>query len=122
MPHFGTLQAWAFYELARHPEVEARVQAEADEVAGAGPLDFEALAGLSYIDRVINEVTRLYGAVLVMRRAVRPVKIGGFYVPAGSEVAYSLYALQRDPRWVQLVWSEVAGQAPSVYCPCLVPG
>ena len=23
---------------------------------------------------------------------------------------------------VQLVWSEQAGQAPSVYCPCLTPG
>jgi len=23
---------------------------------------------------------------------------------------------------VQLVWSEQAGQAPSVYCPCLMPG
>ncbi|MCW2936317.1 MAG: hypothetical protein JWM19_7279 [Actinomycetia bacterium] len=24
--------------------------------------------------------------------------------------------------WVQLLWSEVVRQAPSAYCPCLVPG
>ena len=25
-------------------------------------------------------------------------------------------------RWVQLVWSELTSQAPSVYCPCLMSG
>jgi hypothetical protein len=24
--------------------------------------------------------------------------------------------------WVQLVWSELTSQAPSAYCPCLMPG
>jgi len=29
---------------------------------------------------------------------------------------------ERGLRWVQLVWSELTSQAPSAYCPCLMPG
>ena len=95
----STTLAWAFHELARRPEVEAQVQAEADEVTAAGPVGSEALPNLAHIGRVMNEVTRLYSAVVVMRRAITPVEIGGVRLPAGSEVAYSLYALHRDPRF-----------------------
>ncbi|MFF7635142.1 cytochrome P450 [Kitasatospora sp. NPDC008050] len=94
----ATTLAWVFHELARHPEIEARVQAEVDEVVGSGPVTIADLPRLEYLDRVLREVTRLYALVLITRRATTEVTLGGTRFPAGTEVAYSQYALHRDPR------------------------
>ena len=75
-------------------------------------------------------------ALLACRSPTRPVITCQAY---GSEVAMQLVnaASSISPRracsirsgetvremtWVQLLWSEVASQAPSAYFPCLVPG
>jgi hypothetical protein len=46
--------------------------------------------------------------------------------PAGDwrllPLAWNLHGSEGKPRRVQLVWSEEAGKAPSVYWPCVVPG
>jgi hypothetical protein len=42
--------------------------------------------------------------------------------PAASQLSQSLQKSCTQLSWVQLVWSEQAGQAPSVYCPWLMPG
>ncbi|MFJ3216657.1 cytochrome P450 [Kitasatospora sp. NPDC086801] len=94
----ATTLAWVFHELARHPDVEARVQAEVDEVVGSGPVNVADLHRLQYLDRVLQEVTRLYALVLITRKATSTVTLGGVTFPAGTEVAYSQYALHRDPR------------------------
>ncbi|WP_234334993.1 cytochrome P450 [Streptomyces sp. NRRL S-118] len=89
--------SWAFHELARHPEVERQLVAEIDRVVGSRPVTMEDVPRLTAIRRVLDEVIRLYGVTLLMRRATADVELGGFTVPAGSEVAFSLYALHRDP-------------------------
>ena len=94
----GTTLSWAFYELARHPEVEARLHAEVDATVGTGPVGLEDLARLEYTARVLQEVLRLHPTLLFTRRATRSVALGGVHLPAGTEVAYSPYALHRDPR------------------------
>jgi cytochrome P450 len=60
-----------------------------------GPGD---IAGLPYTQRVLCETLRLRGPWLSTRRALRPVRLSGVDVPAGTELAFSLYALHRDPR------------------------
>ncbi|WVS76357.1 cytochrome P450 [Streptomyces sp. SS162] len=89
--------SWALYELARHPEVEKQVVAELDEVLGDRPLAAEDLCRLGGIRRVLDEAIRLYGVTLLMRRTLLPVELGGHRLPAGTEVAFSLYAMHRDP-------------------------
>lgn len=90
--------AWTFHELARHPEVEERLVAELDAAVGPGPVSFGELDKLEYLQRVLNEVTRLHAVPLLMRRATEPVEIGGREIPAGTEMGFSLYALHQDPR------------------------
>ncbi|MEY9962532.1 cytochrome P450 [Streptacidiphilus sp. MAP12-16] len=90
--------SWAFHEIGRHPEVEARLLAEVDAVVGDEPVRFEHVAQLAYLRRVLDEVIRLHGVTLLMRRATEPVELGGVTLPAGTEVAFSLYALHQDPR------------------------
>ncbi|MFI2209699.1 cytochrome P450 [Streptomyces sp. NPDC020141] len=89
--------SWAFYELARHPEAERRVLDEIDEVVGAGPVTLDAVPRLAAVRRVLDEVIRLHGVTLLMRRTIEPVDLGGYRIPAGAEVAFSLYAVHRDP-------------------------
>ncbi|MFJ7277861.1 cytochrome P450 [Kitasatospora sp. NPDC098663] len=93
----ATTLTWAFHELARRPEVRARVEEEVDAVVGRGPVGPDQVAALDYTDRFLKEVARLHSFLLLIRRATTAVDLGGIRLPAGAEVAYSLYALHRDP-------------------------
>ncbi|GAA0667174.1 cytochrome P450 [Kitasatospora atroaurantiaca] len=93
----GSTMAWAFHEIARHPEVEKQLLAEIDEVVGTRPVGFEDVPRLTYTRRVLDEVLRLHGVTLLMRRTTAPVDLGGVTIPEGTEVAFSPYALLRDP-------------------------
>ncbi|MGW0753599.1 cytochrome P450 [Streptomyces sp. NPDC002587] len=93
----ATTLAWIFHELGRHPEVERRVHAEVDAVVGDRPVRPTDLCELTYTNRVFQEALRLHSPLLFTRRALGPVTIGGVSIPAGAEIAYSPYALHRDP-------------------------
>lgn len=81
---------WACYFLSEHPEVQRRVQAEAD----AARTDEE----LTYTRRVITEALRIYPPPwLTTRTATVDVDLGGYRIPAGSMALFSTYALHRDP-------------------------
>ena len=89
---------WAWYLIARHPDIEARLHAEVDAL-GHEP-SFEDLPKLEYTRRVVSEVIRLYPpAWAIGRRAIAPVTIGEHLIPANARVVVSSYITQRDARW-----------------------
>jgi cytochrome P450 len=87
------------YELARHPHVLARLQAEQDEVLGGSlPTPGQLFGDLPYLDMVLDETLRLYPPAWVgPRRAVRDFEFGGHQVPAGAHVNYCSWASHRLP-------------------------
>lgn len=89
--------AWTFHELGQHPEVEARVHAEIDEVLGGRPVTVENLGELTYVRQVVDEVLRRYPLWMLMRRTLEEVEIGGVCLPEGAEVIVSPHALHHDP-------------------------
>ncbi len=89
--------AWTFHELSARPDIEQDIVEEIQAVVGDGPVTIGHVPRLEGIRRVIDEVIRLHGVTLLMRRTTRPVELGGVVLPTGTEVAYSLYALHRDP-------------------------
>ncbi|MET7621314.1 cytochrome P450 [Streptomyces sp. NPDC005408] len=89
--------AWTFHELAAHPEVEKQLVAEIEEVVGDRPVTIEDIPRLEGIRRVLDEVIRLHGVTMLMRRTTEPVELAGITFPTGTEVAFSLYAIHRDP-------------------------
>jgi len=94
----ATVLAWVVYELARRPDVEARVLAELNEVLGDRPVAFGDVARLPYLERVIKEVLRLnHTGWLVTRRTLTETKLGEWTLPAGTDLAYCQHALHRDP-------------------------
>ncbi|MDJ0385052.1 cytochrome P450 [Streptomyces sp. G-G2] len=93
----ATTLAWIFHELGRHPEVEERLHAEVDAVVGRRSVRPEDLARLTYTNSVFQEALRLHSPLLFTRRALVPLTLGGVSIPVGAELAYSPYALHRDP-------------------------
>lgn len=90
--------AWVFHELALHPAAERQLADELAAVLGDAPVRQEDFARLPVTDRVLKEALRLHAPTwLLTRRAGQPVRLGKYGIPAGSEVAFSLTALHRDP-------------------------
>lgn len=92
----GSALAWAIALLSRYPEAAARLSAEAAAYAG----DFSSLADtndMPYAKAAFDEAQRFQGALLLTRQALEDDQIGGYYVPAGSQVGVSAYTLNRHP-------------------------
>ncbi len=93
----GTLN-WAWYLLARHPEVERRVLDELARVAPGDDFGFEQLMALTYMGQVLRETLRLYPPVwLFSRRALHDDRLGDYHVPAGAHIFISPYLIHRQP-------------------------
>ncbi len=92
----ATSLTWAFYELARAPEVLARLVDEAKTMRSDD--DFRDPSRMIYAIKVFKETLRLYPpAYLLTRRALGPVTVGGVDLGRGSLVFMSPYALHRRP-------------------------
>ena len=88
--------AWAWYLLAQHPHLYARLRAELEQVLAGRTPTFADLPNLPYTLQVLKEAMRLYPpAYLFGRYAVRAVDLEGYRLPAGTWVIISPYALQR---------------------------
>ncbi|WP_169977926.1 cytochrome P450 [Tautonia rosea] len=93
--------AWAWLLLAKHPEIEARLHDELDEVLDDGrPPTVADLPRLRYTDMVITETLRVLPTVwLLGREATEEVEIGGYKAPTGTTMWMSQWVIHRDPRW-----------------------
>lgn len=89
---------WTFYLLAKHPDIAARVRAEVDKVVGDRVPTIADLRELRFTTRVINESMRLYPQPpVLLRRNLEDVELGGFAVPAGSDIFIATWNLHRSP-------------------------
>ena len=94
--------AWALFLLAQHPRILEAVQQEIAFLNGRTPV-YEDLSRLKYTRNVVDETMRLYPPVWVISRtAAGDDAVGGFHIPAGSEILIFPYITHRHPRW----WTE----------------
>ncbi|MEU6388646.1 cytochrome P450 [Streptomyces sp. NPDC046939] len=90
---------WVFQLLAEHPDAEKRLYAEVESVTGGGPVAFGDVKELAYMRNLLTEAMRIRPAVWILTRlAVVDTTLGGYSIPAGSDIVYSPLAMQRDPR------------------------
>lgn len=91
---------WAFYLLARHPEIEERTRAEVSRVLNGRMPSFADLPKLVYLQQVINEVLRLYpAAYLFAREALVEDVLDGYPIPANTLIFISPFVTHRDPKY-----------------------
>jgi cytochrome P450 len=92
--------SWAWFLLATHPETQTKLQREVDRVLSGRPPSETDVAHLTYTNNIVCEIMRLYPpAWVITRAAAEPVDIGGYFVPAGSNVIVSPWVTHRDARF-----------------------
>jgi cytochrome P450 len=92
--------SFCFYLLARHPEADARLADELDEVLRGRPPSAADVPRLRYAEWVVKEAMRLYPPVpSIGREALADWEVGGYRLPRGSQLALLQWVVHRDPRW-----------------------
>ncbi len=95
--------AWLAYVLATHPDVEAKVIAEIDEITGGDPdydLQYDDLLSMTYTTQVIKETMRIYPPMPVtIRRSLKDGMLGRYRVRKDDIILVGTLAAQRDPRY-----------------------
>jgi epi-isozizaene 5-monooxygenase len=85
--------------LTEYPDLADKIRDEVKTVVGDRPVAFEDIRKLRYTANVVVETMRLYPAVWILtRRTVTETELGGYRIPAGADVVYCPYAIQRDHR------------------------
>jgi cytochrome P450 len=103
--HETTSQAltWTLYLMALFPEWQEAVREEVLSVAGRRAIGREEIGKLTLLDAVFQEAMRLYPpAPVLMRRTIRPVRLGRVEFNAGATIAIPIYVVHRHRR----LWPE----------------
>ena len=91
---------FAWYCLARHPDVAEKFTRELEAVLGDRRPTAEDLPKLVYTRAVLAETMRLYPPAWTLGREAKvEVNVGGFRVPAECLVLSPQWLIQRDARW-----------------------
>jgi cytochrome P450 len=110
--------AWAFYLLARHPEVQQKL---ADEIARELPgreVEFEDLPRLPYALHVVQEAMRLYPpAWIIDRVATEDDDFQGYQIPKGSVFSLYVYGLHHHAG----LWPDAENFRPERFAPDAQP-
>ena len=101
--------AWTFERLLRNPSTLERAQAEVRD-GGDG----------TYLDAVIKETLRVRPPVpVVVRRLLKPMRLGGHDLPAGTMVAPCIHLIHRNekyyPQAKSFIPERFVGRQPGTY-------
>lgn len=89
---------WAWYVLSQRPDIQARLHDELHTVLGGRKPTMDDLPNLTYLDRFLKEVLRLYPpAWATTRDAIEPVNVLGFPLKKNDIVIVNIYGVHRDP-------------------------
>ena len=94
---------WLVALLAKHPDIQARIQAEIDEVIIGEPTTAHR-NDTPLLNAVIKETMRLYPAapLSVPHSATADTSLGGYHIPKDTVVLLNLCGVMRDPN----VWNK----------------
>ena len=95
---------WTLLYLLHHPEVQAKVHQELDEVVGRGRRPgLKDQDNLNYLNAVLLESHRCIGHVPlgVVRQAQEDVQAGQYRIPKGAMIMSGLYFIMNDPKYFE---------------------
>jgi cytochrome P450 len=91
---------WTWFLLAQNPHVEKALATELDSVLAGRAPTLADLPRLPYTEMVIKESMRLYPPAWgVGRCALADFEVGGYRIPAGTNVFIMQWVTQRDARF-----------------------
>jgi cytochrome P450 len=96
----GIALAWTWYLIAQHADTEFKLRQELHTVLGDSLPTVSAVPHLPYTTMIVHEALRLYPpGWAIGREAMRDCEVGGYHVPAGTQLVLSQWVTQRDPRF-----------------------
>ncbi|XP_062022226.1 ent-kaurene oxidase, chloroplastic [Rosa rugosa] len=89
---------WAMYEISKDPTRQDRLYQEIQKVCGSETVTEEHLSQLPYLNAVFHETLRKHSpvALVPLRYAHEDTQLGGYYIPAGTEIAINIYGCNMD--------------------------
>ncbi|MDH5368619.1 MAG: cytochrome P450 [Gammaproteobacteria bacterium] len=105
---------WAWYELSQNSMEEKILHEEVDKVVSCDIPTFEETGQLHFSRQVIEEALRLYPPVwLFSRTAIADDQVGGYDIPAGTNIFFTPYYLHRHPKY----WDQPDSFKPERFTP-----
>ena len=84
-------------ELAKHPQVMAKVRAEQQQFPTNQPITLEQLKQMPYLEQVMKEVLRLVPPVGGgFREVIRSCEFNGYQIPEGWNILYQINQTHKD--------------------------
>lgn len=97
----GKSMEWSCLFMLLHPDVQAKVQEELDEVVGTAVEEVKACQRplLPYTEATLHEIWRCgpVGPIAAIRCCNQDSKVGRFTLTAGTVVFPNLYSMTQDP-------------------------
>jgi len=91
---------WIMAELLRNPHIMSKAKEELDRVIGKERwVDEQDISNLPFIECIVKETMRLHplGPLLVPRMSTEDCNIGGYDIPAGTQIIVNTWTIGRDP-------------------------
>jgi cytochrome P450 len=105
---------WTLYLLSQHPDVEARLRGELDQVLAGRTPTLEDLPRLDYTRMVRDESMRLYPPAWVTeRKALGEDVLCGYQIPAGTILGITQFVTHRHPEF----WEDPEAFDPERFSP-----
>ncbi|MGB3298490.1 MAG: cytochrome P450 [Phormidesmis sp.] len=112
--------SWTWMLLAQHPEVEANLHKELQQVLEGRSPTTEDLQKLPYANAIIKESMRMYPPVSVLgREATTDVVVGDYLIPKNCVVIISQWVMHHSPNYFDNAqrfsperWLEKPGEQP----------
>lgn len=112
--------SWTWMLLAQHPEVEAKLHEELQQVLEGRSPTTDDLQKLPYTHAIIKESMRVYPPVAVLgREATEDVVVGDYLIPKDCVVIISQWVMHHSPDYFDDAetfkperWLEVPGEQP----------
>ncbi|KAK0656401.1 cytochrome P450 4A12A [Cercophora newfieldiana] len=105
----ASAMTWACYLLAKHPEIQTRlrheIHANLPPASSDKPITSSDIDALPYLHAVCSEVLRYFAPVaLLMRDAARDTTIQGVFIPKGTRIVITPWAINKSVE----MWGEDA--------------
>ncbi len=97
----ATVLTWWIALMTQHPEAAARARQEIAQVLGERAPAPEDLPQLAWLNATLKEAMRLYPPtpILFVRRSGRDLDLGGWRIPARTNITVPVWHVHRDARW-----------------------
>lgn len=91
---------WAMYELAKDPKWQDHFCQHIQNICGSDKVTEEILSQLPHLGAVFHETLRRHSPVPIipLRYAHEETQLGGYTIPAESEIAINIYACNLDKK------------------------